>query len=163
VCVNHGQADGQTLGAATVYSPEFSSETFVPDGLAGFAFESISDYPAPPVFQTLVQSGQLKEAVFGVKLSGIAGASELYIGGTNSALYQQATLTYTPVTVAGYWEVKLDQISRAGIPVGEPRETSIIDTGTTLIVTDTDTAASYFAGIPGVTSSDDESEVLYTS
>jgi cathepsin D len=163
VCVNHGQADGQTLGAATVYSPEFSSETFVPDGLAGFAFESISEYPAPPVFQTLVQSGQLKEAVFGVKLSGIAGASELYIGGTNSALYQQATLTYTPVTDAGYWEVKLDEISRAGIPVGEPRATSIIDTGTTLIVTDADTAASYFAGIPGVTSSDEESEVLYTS
>jgi cathepsin D len=87
----------------------------------------------------------------------------LSLGGTNTALYQQGNLSYTPVTDAGYWEVTLDQVSRAGVPVGEPEASSIIDTGTTLIVTDTDSAASYFAGIPGVASYVSESQVLYSS
>ncbi|KAG1747422.1 aspartic peptidase domain-containing protein [Suillus lakei] len=162
VVIGGYKAKGQTFGAAIVYSSDFSSEDFAPDGLAGFAFESISGYPAPPLFQTLVGSGQLQEAVFGVKLSAAPGDSELYIGGTNTALYQQGNLSYTPVTHAGYWKVTLDQISRAGVLVGEPEASSIIDTGTTLIVTDTDTAASYFVGIPGVESYGDESEVLYS-
>lgn len=162
VAIGGYEAEGQTLGAATVYSIDFSSENFIPDGLAGFAFESISGYPAPPLFQTLVESGQLQEAVFGVKLSAAPGASELYLGGTNTAQYQQGNLSYTPVTNAGYWEVNLDQISRAGVPVGEPEASSIIDTGTTLIVTNMGNATLYFAGIPGVTSYVEESEVLYS-
>lgn len=162
VVIGGYEAKGQTLGAATVYSSDFSSENFAPDGLAGFAFESISGYAAPPLFQILVESGQLQEAVFGVKLSATPGASELYLGGTNTALYQQDNLSYTPVIDAGYWEVKLDQIVRAGVPVGQLEAKSIIDTGTTLIVTDTETAASYFAGIPGVASYYEESEVLYS-
>lgn len=162
VVIGGYEAKGQTLGAATVYSSDFSSENFIPDGLVGFSFESISGYPAPPLFQTLVKSGQLQEAVFGVKLSAESGASELYLGGTNTALYQQGNMSYTPVTDAGYWKVTLNQISRAGIPVGKPEASSIIDTGTTLIVTDTDGAAAYFVGIPGVASYDDESEVLYS-
>lgn len=160
---NHDQAKGQTLGAALKYSPDFSSDNFTPDGLAGFAFESISEYPAPPLFQTLVDSRQLQEDVFGVKLSAAPGASELYIGGTNTALYQQDTLTYTPVTEPGYWEVKLDQISRAGAPVGKLEAPSIIDTGTTLIVANMNDTASYFAGIANVTATVDESQVIYSS
>lgn len=162
VVIGGYEAKGQTLGAATVYSPDFSSENFIPDGLAGFSFGSISGYPAPPLFQTLVESGRLQEAVFGVKLSAKLGASELYLGGTNTALYQQGNLSYTPVTDASYWKVALDRISRDGVPVGKPEASSIIDTGTTLIVGTTDDAAAYFDGIPGVTSSNDESEVLYT-
>jgi cathepsin D len=161
VVIGGHEAKGQTLGAATVYSSDFSIENFTPDGLAGFSFGSISGYPAPPLFQTLMESGQLKEAVFGVKLSTAPGASELYLGGTNTALYQQRSLSYTPVTDAGYWKVKLDQISRDGVSVGEPGASSIIDTGTTLIVTNTANAVSYFNGIPGVESYGDESEVLY--
>lgn len=162
VVIGGYEAKGQTLGAALEYSPDFSSGNFTPDGLAGFAFESISGYPAPPLFQTLVNSRQLQEDVFGVKISATPGASELYIGGTNTALYQQDTLTYTPVTEPGYWEVKLDQISRAGVPVGKPEAPSIIDTGTTLIVANTNDAASYFAGIANVTSTVDESQVIYS-
>ncbi|KAG1819974.1 aspartic peptidase domain-containing protein [Suillus variegatus] len=162
VVIGGYEAKGQTLGAALKYSPDFSSDNFTPDGLAGFAFESISEYPAPPLFQTLVDSRQLQEDVFGVKLSAAPGASELYIGGTNTALYQQDTLTYTPVTEPGYWEVKLDQISRAGAPVGKPEAPSIIDTGTTLIVANMNDTASYFAGIANVTATVDESQVIYS-
>ncbi|KAG0706899.1 aspartic peptidase domain-containing protein [Suillus ampliporus] len=162
VVIGGYKAEGQTLGAAIAYSSDFSSENFVPDGLVGFAFESISEYPAPPLFQTLVQSGELQEAVFGVKLSATPGASELYVGGTNTTLYQQDTLMYIPVTKAGYWQVTLDQVSRAGVSVGNLSAASIIDTGTTLILTDPDTAASYFAAIPGVQSENDGSEVLYS-
>ncbi|OJA10876.1 hypothetical protein AZE42_06013 [Rhizopogon vesiculosus] len=161
VAIGGYTAVGQTLGAATIYSPTFSSTTFKPDGLAGFAFEDISVYQASPLFQTLVQSGQLPEAVFGVKLSTTAGASELYVGGTNTTLYQQNTLTYIPVTVPAYWQITLDQVSRAGVQVGTSEAVSIIDTGTSLIVTDTATAASYYNDIPGAILQE-SSEGLYS-
>ncbi|KAG1730838.1 aspartic peptidase domain-containing protein [Suillus paluster] len=162
VVIGGYKAEGQTIGAASNYSSDFSSENFVPDGLVGFAFESISEYGASPLFQTLLQRGGLREAVFGVKLSATSNASELFVGGINTTLYQQNTLTYIPITKEGYWQVTLDQVSRAGVSVGTSGATSIIDTGTTLIVTDMDSAASYFDGIPGVESYDDESEVLYS-
>ncbi|KAG1744443.1 hypothetical protein EDB19DRAFT_1906680 [Suillus lakei] len=65
-----------------------------------------------PLFETLVKGGQLPENRFGVKLSTIPGASELYVGGTNTVQYQQDTLTWSPVTEAGYWEAILDVFAR---------------------------------------------------
>jgi hypothetical protein len=42
--------------------------------------------------------------VFGVKLSVNAGASELYLGGTNPKLYSGA-ISYAPVTQQSYWTI----------------------------------------------------------
>jgi len=49
------------------------------------AFRSISVYNAPPVFQTLISEGVLTSSVFGFKFA--TSGSELFLGGTNSALY----------------------------------------------------------------------------
>lgn len=59
------------------------------------AFESISDYKSPSVFETLVTQGQTFQPVFGFKLN--QQDSELYIGGVNTALYK-GDFTWTPVT-----------------------------------------------------------------
>ena len=59
------------------------------------AFQSISAYGASPVFQTFVSEGQVTDAVFSFKLS--SSGAELYIGGSNSALYS-GRFTHTPVT-----------------------------------------------------------------
>ena len=61
----------------------------------GLAFQSISNYNAPPVFQTLIEEGMLDEQVFGFKLA--ASGSELFLGGTNNNLY---TGDFTWVTLS---------------------------------------------------------------
>jgi hypothetical protein len=68
-------------------------------GLMGMGFQSISEYNAPPVFQTLVKTGKTTEPVFAFKLSD--SGAELTIGGTNNALYTGG-FTAVPVTQEGY-------------------------------------------------------------
>jgi len=52
----------------------------------GMAFQSISKYQASPVFQTLISEGVVGSQVFGFKLA--SSGSELFLGGTNSALHK---------------------------------------------------------------------------
>jgi hypothetical protein len=92
----------------------------------GMGFQSISEYNAPPVFQTLVKTGKTTEPVFAFKLSD--SGAELTIGGTNNALYTGG-FTAVPVTQEGYvstaivvlrithpmfdryWQVDMDAVS----------------------------------------------------
>ena len=60
----------------------------------GMAFQSISSFGASPVFQSLVSQGKVNP-VFSFKLS--SSGAELYIGGSNSALYT-GDFTYASVT-----------------------------------------------------------------
>lgn len=92
---------------ATKYSSGFESTNFPADGLMGMGFQSISDYNAPPVFQTLVGAGQTTSSVFAFKLA--SSGSELTVGGLNSALYS-GTPTYTPVTQEGYWQIQFSSL-----------------------------------------------------
>jgi len=138
-------AKSQTLGAASQYSSSFSSDNFPADGLMGMAFEAISDYNAPPVFSTLVSAGQTSEPVFAFKLSS-SGAS-LTVGGTDSSLYS-GDFTYAPVTQEGYWQVDLDSVNVGG-SAAVSSLSSIIDTGTTLIVGDSDSVSQFYSSIDG--------------
>ncbi|KAJ7592923.1 acid protease [Mycena floridula] len=137
--------ENQTLGAATEYSKGFSHHNFSPDGLMGMAFQSISEYDAPPVFQSLVESDTTTASVFGFKLA--QNGSELYIGGTNVDLHN-GDFSYAPVTKEGYWQVSMDAVSINGKGV-LPKTESIIDTGTTLIIGDTKAVKDMYAAIPG--------------
>jgi cathepsin D len=83
------------LGAATEYSSGFASDQFPADGLMGMAFQSISDYNAPPLFQTLISEGAVTSPVFGFKFA--TSGSELFLGGTDSALYT-GDFTWVPLT-----------------------------------------------------------------
>lgn len=59
------------------------------------AFQSISEYNAPSVFENLVSQGQTDASVFAFKLA--KDDSELYVGGVNSALYK-GDFTWANVT-----------------------------------------------------------------
>ena len=61
----------------------------------GLAFQSISRYNAPPVFQTLIAEGMLDTPVFGIKLA--TSGSELFLGGTNSNLFTGG-FTWVPLS-----------------------------------------------------------------
>ena len=141
------QAQGQTLGVASEYSLGFEKNAYPPDGLMGMAFQSISEYDASPVFQTLVSQGY-KSPSFSFKLSSTTG-SELYLGGANPSLYK-GSFTYVPVAKAdqGYWKVDMDGVKVGSqTPVGMTK--AIIDTGTTLIIGDMDGVQQVYNAIPG--------------
>ncbi|KIJ62085.1 hypothetical protein HYDPIDRAFT_95023 [Hydnomerulius pinastri MD-312] len=149
----------QTFGDAYFYSPTFAAEPspisagFTPDGLSGLAFPEISQLEGTPLMQSLNQSNQLAERYFSFKFSTTPGQSELTIGGTNPTLYKNETLVYTPVTERGYWEVTMDGLLNPNGTVPESlNSSSIIDTGTTLIITTEAIATGYFQDIPGAKS-----------
>ncbi|KAH8982973.1 acid protease [Lactarius akahatsu] len=102
----------------------FSSDSFLPDGLVGLAFPSISPYKAIPVFLTLAAQGSLPSNTFGFYFAN--KGSELFLGGTNNKLHD-GDFTYVPVTMRD----------------------SIIDTGTTLILGDKKTVKAIYKHIYG--------------
>lgn len=61
----------------------------------GMAYQTISSYNSPPVFQTLLAQKQVTTPVFSFKLS--TSGAELFLGGTDSKLFT-GNFTYTPVT-----------------------------------------------------------------
>ncbi|KAH8997792.1 acid protease [Lactarius hatsudake] len=121
------------------------SDQFPADGLLGMGYESLSSYGASPVFQSLVFQGQVSTPVFSFYFA--ESGSELYIGGTNQALYT-GPFAYMPVTTRGYWEGLFDSISVNGKTVfGSER--AVIDTGTTQVVGDTQSVQAIYDQIPG--------------
>ncbi|KAF9235757.1 aspartic peptidase domain-containing protein [Melanogaster broomeanus] len=124
-------ATDQTLGVASQYSTKLKFDYFPPDGLMGMAFQSISQFNAMPVFQTLLSQGVLDEPVFAFKLATTGPGPELYIGGTNPIQYM-GDITYTAVTQQGHWQVNMDNIIVNGQTLLRNLN-SIIGTGTTYV------------------------------
>ena len=130
-------ASNQSVGAAKQYSDGFSSKQFPPDGLMGMAFEQISEYKAPPVFQTLVKEQQVGSPEFGFTL--LESGSELYLGGVDKSK-PSGGLTFTAVMAPGYWQIKF----------GGSNGTSSNDTcATTVIYGDSATVKGIYDKIPG--------------
>ncbi|KAI0315028.1 acid protease [Amylostereum chailletii] len=138
-------AANQTLGAASTYSAGFAIGADPADGLLGMAFPALSVYDAAPFFQTLIAEGAVDSAVFAFKLA--ENGSELFLGGTNAALYS-GNFTYVPVTQQAYWQVDVDGFDVDGQNVVRP-STAVVDTGTTGIVGDSMSVWSVYKGIEG--------------
>lgn len=157
VLIGGYEAVNQTLGAAVTYSANFQAPTFNSDGLLGLGFPQISVYGQPPVFQTLISDGAVPESLFGITLSSVSGKSELMIGATDTEMYNQSSMVYVSVSLAAYWQIRMDGLMRPGLnnsgDVVIANTTSyaeaIVDTGTTLIVTSDDNAQKYYADVPG--------------
>ena len=62
----------------------------------GMAFQSISEYNAPPTFQSLVSKGEETKPIFSFKLT--PDGSELFLGGANPDLYE-GDFTWLDLTV----------------------------------------------------------------
>ncbi|KAI0280403.1 acid protease [Russula aff. rugulosa BPL654] len=151
-------AKSQTLGAATQYSSGFTEDNFPADGLMGLAFQSISEFQAPPVFQTLISEGVVTSQVFGLKLA--PSGSELFLGGTNSALFT-GDFTWVSLTSESFWLASFNSICVNGAPVVEHTAT-IFDSGTTQIVGDPAGIANLFEAIDGAQSASQYGEGAYT-
>jgi cathepsin D len=101
-------APAQSFGAATDLSPGFQPSNFQADGVIGMAFQSISVFNAPPVFQSLVAAQQTDFSIFAMTLNSTGG--ELTLGGLNQDLYIGG-VDYLPVDGNGFWQVTFDSLA----------------------------------------------------
>ncbi|KAF8266901.1 aspartic peptidase domain-containing protein [Lactarius quietus] len=138
-------AKEQTLGAATHLSGSLTSPHFVPDGILGLAFPSISVFHASPIFQTLVAQSALRTNSFGMYLG--QNYSELYLSGSNNKLYE-GVFTYVPLTHEGFWQTKFEALYFNGQKIANTTDT-VIDSGTTMILGHKKAVQAVYNQIPG--------------
>ncbi|THH12231.1 hypothetical protein EW145_g104 [Phellinidium pouzarii] len=136
----------QRIGYAKQYSSGFAKSRFPPDGLLGMAFQQISNFNSSPVFQTLISQKQSSASTFGFTL--LPSGSELYLGGIDTSKIS-GSLTYTPVTQVGYWQIKLGGASVGSKSIFSTPVDAIVDTGTTLLIGDSKNVKNIYAAIPG--------------
>jgi hypothetical protein len=147
-----GISTRQTFGIATKESSEFTGG---PDnGLFGLGFDTIESVSGVKTFlDNTIAAGLLAQPVFGVFLpserlfNGLGGG--ITFGGYDTTKYT-GSLTYTPVTQEGYWQILVQDASFNGVSLGQTSQ-GIIDTGTTLVIVGDAAAAAIHAKIPGST------------
>ncbi|KAF9221225.1 acid protease [Gyrodon lividus] len=122
-------ATGQTISVASHYSNGLRIDRFIADGLLGMGFQFISSRLQSPVFHALVAQGQTDEPVFAFSFT--ATGPELYLGGTNQAMYT-GDFTYAQLIELSYWQVNMDSIVVNGQTLLSD-VACIIDTGSNLI------------------------------
>ncbi|KAF9224228.1 acid protease [Gyrodon lividus] len=128
----------QIFGVASHYPDSFSTNVYPADG-------------------NLIDNHEIDEGVFALSLA-VSGA-ELYIGGTNPAMYT-GEFAYTPVTVAGLWQVIMENVLGNGETVLS-NVGCIIDTGSELIHGLPDDVAALYAAIGGTDASDTVGDGYY--
>ncbi|CAO1616237.1 unnamed protein product [Parajaminaea phylloscopi] len=147
---SYGTSGSVTQVRGTVYQDSFSSGSLKAskasvglitsggnvidgaDGLIGLAYPSISNYGSslPPLFDTLISQNAVSSKTFGFALS--QGSSELTLGGIDSTKYS-GPITYTGLSRKAYWQVPAT--------VNGLSFSSIVDSGTTLVIADTDSGS----------------------
>ncbi|KAK3810808.1 MAG: aspartic peptidase domain-containing protein [Benniella sp.] len=140
--------ENQTIGLATVESTSFSND--VVDGILGLAYGSICSVPGTVTpMENLIKQKLIETPCFSVWLgrSTEGGGGEYRFGGYDPERFE-GELTWVPVTVRRYWQLKCDGLFFGDVDLEHKGEV-IIDTGTTLVVVPTPVAQSIHAQIPG--------------
>jgi cathepsin D len=146
--------DTVTVGGVTVQDQFFSPVTDLSssfsddpiDGLLGLAFPAISNLAQDPFFNSAITQHSVPTGEFGFYLAGTG--SELFVGGTNPALYTGAIEYHNLSSTSGFW-----QIGGASAFVGSSVAVSgfetIIDSGTTIMYGPPSDVEAFFSQVPG--------------
>jgi len=143
VCLGKGDICCQAnFVAATEESDEpFSLVPF--DGILGLSLPQMAEGPTFSVLDRLVQSGVLQQGLFSVFFGNEGEQSEITFGSYKKS--QMATeIFWAPVTVPGYWQVAMDDITLENKNLGlcSPDKCQVaVDTGTSLLAGPTDVVA----------------------
>lgn len=100
----------QVFGEATKESSEGFGEEI--DGILGLGYPEIAESGVTPVFDNMMDQGLVPKDLFSVYLtredSTTSTESEIVFGGIDRAHYT-GLITYIPVSVKGYWQIKVDR------------------------------------------------------
>ncbi|CAK8694029.1 unnamed protein product [Clavelina lepadiformis] len=108
------------------------------DGILGMGYPSISVNGIKPVFNQMFDQGALQKNQFSFYLNRDESAKEggeLYLGGVDPERFG-GEFTYHPVTVQGYWQIKMSGVSvadSAGTSACNGGCQAIVDSGTSLV------------------------------
>jgi hypothetical protein len=136
--------DSVTVGDATATGALFAEITDVSglglafkigkfDGILGLAWPTISVLGMPPVFELLIEQGQVQDPVFSFYLTSDGSDGVMDIGGIDTAHYT-GDLNYVPLAQTNYWTINLDSMILEGQNTSfttAPR--AIVDTGTSTL------------------------------
>lgn len=146
---------------ATEESDDFSSSPF--DGLMGLAKEILSNAQSPTPIDALYNEKLVTAPVMGYKLGDATTASskrapvndgEVTFGGVDSAKYTGKLVEIPNVSKQGFYEIPIQGVSVNGKVIASlsSGRTSILDTGTSLMVAPQKDAEAVHAQIPGAKS-----------
>jgi len=136
--------DPQMVGSVSMYTSKLQNNGYA-DGLLGLAFPSISKFGADPLFASLVSQKRLIDPTISFKLS--SSGAEMYVGGANRMLYN-GDITYTPVTVQGFWQVSMDDVRINGNKIFE-NVPVMFDTGAEYIYGDWERVSELYRRLDG--------------
>jgi len=144
-----------TFGVASQESENFSSNQSPFDGLMGLAKSSLSTQQTPTPIEALASSGLVSAPIVSYKLARSADQNdgEITFGGLDSSKFVSNTLVTLPnVNPLGFWEASLDSVSVNGMDLGLNKRTTILDTGTTVMILPEADALAIHKNIPGAQS-----------
>uniref|UniRef100_A0A673A705 Renin n=1 Tax=Sphaeramia orbicularis TaxID=375764 RepID=A0A673A705_9TELE len=137
---SNSDSDTVTIGNLTILNQKFGESVYEPgsvfvltkfDGVLGLAYPSLGQIPGNPFFDNLMVQKKVDEAVFSFYLNNTEG--ELLIGGIDETLYS-GPIHWVPVTVKGYWQLKMDRVDVQGMNSFCSNSCqAIVDTGSSLI------------------------------
>ena len=110
---------------------------FLPDGILGLGYDTISVQHVVPPFYNMVNQGLLDDPIFSFWLGSDPEMGEAVFGGVDSNHFK-GDIHYVPVRRKGYWEVELDSIKFGDETLELENTGAAIDTGTSLIAMPTD-------------------------
>jgi len=146
--------NNHTFGVALVESQDFTNNSLA-DGLMGLAKSPLSQQGVITPVESLAKQGSISEAITSYKLSRTADGlndGEITFGGLDQSKFDPKTaVTVDNVNALGFWEAPMN-ISVNGQDLGLTGRTSILDTGTTLIIAPSNDVTAVHAKIPGAKS-----------
>ncbi|EKM60383.1 uncharacterized protein PHACADRAFT_132901 [Phanerochaete carnosa HHB-10118-sp] len=119
-------AMNQTFSPVTIVSDFFTGDPT--DGILGLAFPALSDLDATPVFNTLIEQGQVTSGEFAFKLT--EEGSELFLGGVDNTLFTGDIEFHDVNQTSGFWKLPNAQ-AVVNSNVTNNNFNTIIDSGTT--------------------------------
>lgn len=138
-----GASQGTNI-AIGLSKTQFMSNSEAPNnGISGLALPPVQAFPSQysPIFTALKNQGKLDQGVFQFTLK--PGSGSLYVGGTDPSQYQGAVTYVSYDPSLGFYV--------APATINGQKITTIVDSGTTLIIGPTLEVLSLFRKLPGVT------------
>lgn len=126
------------FGVADTETVDFADDSVPFDGLMGFAQSTLSQEGNLTPIESLAKAGLVSEAISSFKIPRLAdnkNDGELTLGALDPTKFDPQTLVNIPnVSQLGFWEAAMDAVTVNGQDAGLQGRTSILDTGTTLII-----------------------------
>jgi len=126
------------FGVADQETNDFADDSVPFDGLMGFGQSTLSQQGNLTPIESLAKAGLVSEAISSFKISRLADKKndgELTLGALDPSKFDPQTLvTIDNVSPLGFWEAPMEAVTVNGQDAGLKGRTSILDTGTTLII-----------------------------